>query len=140
MKTTKAVLSVFVLLAITALSYATPPDQPFMQAARTELQKAKASLQRASANKGGHRVNAMGYINSAIAEVNLGIQYDRRHHHAVRAANPDQPFMEAALDHLRAAKNNLESETTDKGGHRKKAIGYINKAIDEVKKGIEAAS
>jgi hypothetical protein len=140
MKTTKAVLIVIVLLAIAALSYATTPDQPFMQAARTELQKAKASLRRASADKGGHRVNAIGHVNSAIAEVNLGIQYDRRHNHAIKTANTDQPFMEAALDHLRAARSNLESATTDKGGHRKKAIGYINMAIDEVKKGIDAAS
>jgi hypothetical protein len=128
------------LFIVAAFSYATPPDQPYMQAARAELQQARASLQRAMANKGGHRVNAIGYINSAISEVNRGIQYDRRHNHALKAGTADQPFMEAALDHLRGAKSKLESATTDKGGHRKKAIGYINRAIDEVKKGIEAGS
>ena len=45
--------------------------------------------------------------------------------------------MQAALDYLRNAKTNLEAATSDKGGHRKKAIDYVKRATDEVKKGIE---
>ena len=140
MKSTKAVLSAFVLLAVCVLSYASPPDQPYMQAARADLQKAKAALQRAAANKGGHRTAAIGYINSAINQVNLGIRFDRRHNHALKNSAPDQPNMETALEALRSARRNLESATADKGGHRNRAIGYVNRAIDEVKKGIDAAS
>ena len=139
MKTTRIVLSVFVLFVVCALGYATPPDQPYMHAARTDLQRAKAALQRANANKGGHRMNAIGYINSAITQVNAGIKFDRRHNHALRTT-ADQPNMEAALDHLRNARKNLESAMADKGGHRNRAIDYINRAIDEVKKGIDAGS
>jgi hypothetical protein len=88
---------------------------------------------------------ALGYINSAIAEIKLGIQFDRRTNHAsaevsVAPTSPDQPHMQAALDHLRNAKQNLDSATPDKGGHRKKAIEYVNAAIDEVKKGIDFAN
>ena len=44
--------------------------------------------------------------------------------------------MTAALDNLTSAKHNLESATSDKGGHRDKAIKYVNWAIDEINKGI----
>jgi hypothetical protein len=69
--------------------------------------------------------------------------YDRRHNHALPAAfnlsaSPDQPNMQAALEHLRQAKDNLERATSDKGGYRKKAIDEVEDAISETKKGIDA--
>jgi hypothetical protein len=135
----KRILGILVLLAsLAAISYA---DQPRMQAARTNLQQARAQLQAALRNKGGHRAQAIEYINAAISEINEGIRFDRRHNHALRAmlaTSLDQPHMQRALDLLRDAKSNLEAATTDKGGHRVKAIGYVNNAIDEVKKGIDA--
>ncbi len=51
------------------------------------------------------------------------------------AAEP-QPHMRAALVSLRTAKGQLEKATHDKGGHRVRAIGLIDKAIAEVEKGI----
>ena len=119
-------------------------DQPYMRAARTDLQQAKAQLQAALANKGGHRVKAIEHVNRAIVFVNNGIAYDRRRHHPqsmlseVFSTAPDQPRMQAALDHLRQAKTNLERATSDKGGWRRKAIDEVNDAIDETKKGIDA--
>jgi len=140
MLNSKRILGILVLLAsLAAISFA---DQPRMQAARVSLQQARAQLQSALRNKGGHRAAAIGYINSAISEINEGIRFDRRHnHHALFALlinSPDQPHMQRALDLLRDAKANLEAATSDKGGHRVKAIGYVNNAIDEVKKGIDA--
>ena len=144
MSTRRILLGVSVL--IFAFATVTLADQPKMTAARTDLQQARAQLQAALANKGGHRVKAIGFVNAAISEVNQGIAFDRRHNH-VRAmlgesflltSSTDQPHMQRALDYLRQAKDNLEAATTDKGGHRKKAIGYVNDAIDEVKKGIDA--
>ena len=50
---------------------------------------------------------------------------------------PDaQPEMRTALDHLREAKRALESASHDKGGHRAKAISYINQAIAQVEEGV----
>lgn len=121
---------------ITIANAATPPDQPFMEAARTDLQKAKAELQLATRDKGGHRGKAVTLVNQAIGEVNAGIGYARRHNHA---AAPDQPHMQAALDSLQNARNNLDKANPDKGGHRAKAIDLVKAAIDEVKAGIEAA-
>ena len=122
------------------------PDQPFMHAARTDLQTAKKQLQMATPDKGGHRVNALTLVNQAIAQVNQGIAYDRRHNHAnslkvetLFTATPDQPHMTAALAALESAKNNLEHATSDKGGHRANALGLVKDAISEVKKGIDAA-
>jgi hypothetical protein len=141
----RTILAAVMLLSIVAIAGAVP-DQPNMQAARANLLNAKSELQRASADKGGHRVNAIGLVNSAIAEVNAGIAYDRRNNHPTSvtpetlfAAGPDQPHMQNALAALENAKTNLNNATTDKGGHRNKALDFVKSAINEVKKGIEAA-
>jgi len=47
--------------------------QPHMEAALAALQNAKTELQLADRNKGGHRVKALEYVNSAIAETQAGI-------------------------------------------------------------------
>ncbi len=51
-------------------------------------------------------------------------------------ATADQPHMQAALEHLRMAKGELEHADRDKGGHREAAIRFTNNAISEVEKGI----
>jgi hypothetical protein len=50
-------------------------SQPHMVNARNDLNSALSELNQASSNKGGHRENAIKYVNDAINEVNLGIQY-----------------------------------------------------------------
>jgi len=49
-----------------------------------------------------------------------------------------QPRMEAALEDLREARTELESAAPNKGGHRERAIELIDRAIEQVKQGIEA--
>ena len=56
------------------------------------------------------------------------------------ATGSGQPHMTAALDELRAARQELEAATADKGGHRERAIGLIDQAIGEVKDGIAYAA
>jgi len=51
----------------------------------------------------------------------------------------DQPHMQLALDHLRAAKLELEKAEADKGGHRVAAIKATNDAIHHTEEGIEFA-
>jgi len=51
-------------------------------------------------------------------------------------ASADQPRMQAALEHLRMAKVELEKADHDKGGHRDRAIRLTNDAIAEVERGI----
>jgi hypothetical protein len=50
-----------------------------------------------------------------------------------------QPEMQAALDSLISARDSLTRAKANKGGHRVKAIGLVNDAIAEVKRGIEVA-
>jgi hypothetical protein len=140
----KTILAVVMLLGIVVIAGAVP-DQPNMQAARANLMTARNELQRATADKNGHRANAIRLVGSAIVEVNAGIAFDRRHNHAssltpetLFAGAPDQPHMQAALNALENAKNNLNNATLDHGGHRAKALGYVNDAISEVRKGIDA--
>lgn len=147
MSSKRNALSVLAVLLLTAVfGYASALDQPYMQRARTNLQGAKSELLAAEHNKGGHRTKALEYVNAAIAEVNQGIRFDRRHNHAqatdvfVGPALPDQPHMRAALSNLESARRNLEQATADKGGHRAKAIDLVNKAINEVNKGIAAGA
>ena len=135
----KSLFVVLFLLGIITVAGAVP-DQPNMQAARASLQTAKTELQKATPDKGGHRVNALKLINAAIGEVNAGIAFDRRHNHVdLFAVSPDQPHMQNALNALENAKDSLNKATADKGGHRAKALDLVRDAIDEVKKGIEAA-
>ena len=50
-----------------------------------------------------------------------------------------QPHMQSALDALQTARSELNAATTNKGGHRVKALGYVDQAITEVRAGIEFA-
>jgi|SRR5215510_742875 len=141
---TKSLFLVLFLLGVTGLAGAVP-DQPNMEAARGSLQTAKAELQKALPDKGGHRVNALKLVNAAIAEVNQGIAFARKHNHAsaltlesLFGGTPDQPHMQNALTALESARDSLDKAEPDKGGHRAKAIGYVKDAIDQVKQGIEA--
>jgi hypothetical protein len=54
-------------------------DQPHMQAALDALRSAQRELHDADADKGGHRVRAERLVHDAIAEVEKGINFDRRH-------------------------------------------------------------
>jgi len=49
----------------------------------------------------------------------------------------DEPHMRAALEHLRQARHQLEKAVPNKGGHREKAIELIDRAMEQVKAGIE---
>ncbi len=149
MNHTKSILlSLAVIVGSVALVQAVSPapDQPRMQQARANLETAKSELQVAEHNKGGHRAKATEYVNAAIAEVDRGIEFDRRHNHAQAAAalfagpatTPDQPHMMAALNELNNAKRNLLAATPDKGGHRAKALGFVKSALHEVADGIAA--
>jgi hypothetical protein len=52
-------------------------------------------------------------------------------------ATADQPHMLVALDHLRAARGELQQATHDKGGFREKALKSVDQAIAQVQRGIE---
>ena len=51
----------------------------------------------------------------------------------------EQPRMQSALEHLKAARSALESAAHDHGGHRAKAMKLTEQAIHEVDEGIEFA-
>jgi hypothetical protein len=54
-------------------------------------------------------------------------------------ATADQPHMEAALQELRTARGELDRAVADKGGHRVLAIGYVDRAIEETRAGMNYA-
>ena len=59
---------------------------------------------------------------------------------AISAFNPtaraDQPHMRRALEHLRAARAELENAEHNKGGWRIRAIENTNRAIAETERGM----
>jgi hypothetical protein len=140
-KITSFVLLSAVILSISVLTLSTSADQPFMRAARNDCNTALGFFRHATADKGGHRANAMNMTSRAIAEINLGIAYDRRHDSDFDDSDfspvPDQPNMIKAKDALKAARENLEKATEDKGGHRAAALRLVNDAIDEAQRGID---
>jgi hypothetical protein len=72
-------LALLVILATGFVAGRASADQPHMQAALDHLRLAKVELEKALPDKGGHRAKAIGLTNDAIAEVERGIAYDRRH-------------------------------------------------------------
>lgn len=56
------------------------------------------------------------------------------------ASMEEQPHMRAALEHLRAAKAELEKAEADKGGHRVAAVKATDEAIHHTEEGIKFAN
>ena len=56
---------------------------------------------------------------------------------AFNTARADQPHMRRALEHLRAARAELQSAEHDKGGWRVRAIENTDRAIHETENGME---
>jgi hypothetical protein len=51
-------------------------------------------------------------------------------------AGANQPNMQAALGSLQAARSELIQARPNKGGHRERAINFVNAAISETQAGI----
>ena len=51
-----------------------------------------------------------------------------------------QPHMRAAIEHLRAARAELEVASHDKGGYKRAALKAIDQAIEHVREGIKYAN
>ena len=79
------------------------------------------------------RISRRSVLNTIMPAALVGFAFPLR----AKAAVADQPHMQAALDALRLAKRELEQATTDKGGHRARAMGLVNQAIVQVEKGVE---
>ena len=80
--TARRIFSALALVALLATGFIAgraSADQPRMHAALERLRSAKAELEAATEGKGGHRRMAIAFTNDAIAEVERGINYDRRH-------------------------------------------------------------
>ncbi len=142
-------MTTLVVIAISAASVSATlsTDQPFMQAALSDLREAMTHLRNATANKGGHRQRAMDFTNGAINTVNKGIEYDRNNISPHRrnstgfelatASSADQPNMEKARTALQNAMANLRKASDDKGGYKKQAIAMTTNAINSVNSGIQ---
>ena len=48
----------------------------------------------------------------------------------------DQPHMQRALELLRQARAEIQTASRTKGGYRTTAVEHINRAIDQVEKGM----
>jgi len=55
------------------------------------------------------------------------------------ATGGGQPHMQAAMDNLRTARDELNAAESNKGGHRERAITLINDAMNQVQRGIDFA-
>ena len=57
----------------------------------------------------------------------------------LKSVQADQPHMEAALEHLRAARAELRMAEHNKGGWRVRAIANVDRAIGDTEAGIAHA-
>jgi hypothetical protein len=53
----------------------------------------------------------------------------------LHAQDRREPHMTAAMEHLQAAKAELERASHNKGGHRERALGLVDQAIRQVQEG-----
>ena len=80
----RSVLNAITPVAVALVGFALPArasaqeKQPRMQAALEALRQARRELDQASPDKGGHRAKAIELVTQAIAEVEKGMQFDRR--------------------------------------------------------------
>jgi len=74
-RTLFALLVLLTLVAGFVAGCASGSGQPHMTAALDHLRSAKTELNAAMADKGGHRVRALEIVDSAIAEVQAGMDY-----------------------------------------------------------------
>jgi len=79
--TRKIVTALFLTLVVATgfVAGRATADQPHMHAALEHLRQARASLDKATPDKGGHREAAIKLVNDAIAQVEAGMAFDRRH-------------------------------------------------------------
>jgi hypothetical protein len=152
----------FSLLVACASSPPPPPmpiaadnGQPKMQAALEALEQARMEAEAAKPNKGGHREQAIGFIQQAIGAVNAGMQYAAAHPTEVGGAEgpaaPEpvdtavpgaerQPHMWRAVVALREARRQLREAKHDKGGYRVEAMNLTQQAIGQLREGIAFAN
>lgn len=57
----------------------------------------------------------------------------------IQSASADQPNMQRALEALRTARAFLQQAEPNKGGHRERAIDFVDRAIGETEAGIQFA-
>ncbi len=81
MKLQRVVIALLVITAIASgfVAGRASADQPRMVAALDHLRLARVELEKADNDKGGHRAAALKLTADAIAEVERGIRFDRRH-------------------------------------------------------------
>jgi hypothetical protein len=65
--------------AVLAGATAARADQPHMESALEFLKSARNELDAAAPDKGGHRANALRLVKQAMAEVERGVGFARRH-------------------------------------------------------------
>lgn len=141
-----------IFLTLSMMTLPARADQPFMRAAKDNLDDAMKYLKKATADKGGYREKAMSLVSQAISSVNNGIAYDqktpndrKRRNDAgfesslleANSNNYDQPNMVKAREYLQSSLSNLNRASADKGGYREQAMRQVRDAINAVNDGIE---
>ncbi len=81
------------------------------------------------------KINAWKVSTLALACMLAGVVASGR----IQTASADQPNMTDARAKLQDARSALQAAVDDKGGHRVKALGFLDQAITEVNAGIEYA-
>ena len=81
MKRPSSLVSILFVIALFAGIFAgrAHAAQSHMLNARNHLRAARHQLEVAVADKGGHRERAIGIVDSALGEVNAGMEYSREH-------------------------------------------------------------
>uniref|UniRef100_B8HP57 Uncharacterized protein n=1 Tax=Cyanothece sp. (strain PCC 7425 / ATCC 29141) TaxID=395961 RepID=B8HP57_CYAP4 len=106
-----------------------PSDLTKLTRALEALRQARNSLNAALSDRGGYRQQALNYSLQAIQATQSSIDYAQNWY--------QDPDMVRALNFLRQAEKSLRTAQPNKGGHRAKAIDFVQRAIQETQWGME---
>jgi hypothetical protein len=103
----------------------------------SQLLSAKSSLEKAGDKWGGHRVQAIAFIDQALKE--LGHTQPSNRHEMDSGPKDEPAALQAGINALQAAKADFSKAGDQWGGKKAKAVSLVDQALKELQLGIDYA-
>jgi len=143
----------FVLvLTLSAVSMVSAQNHPKIRSAIAALKDARMEMRNAKDEFCGHKADALKATDYAIAQLQDALKYagaglmqnDLNKADYVKVSLSSEPYqrfprIRAALDSLKAARDEMQNASNDYHGHKQKALDATNDAISQLQQAIECA-
>ncbi|HZS43768.1 MAG TPA: hypothetical protein VFC63_01585 [Blastocatellia bacterium] len=141
------------VLCLSAVSMLSAQERhPKIRAAINALKDARMEMRNAKDEFCGHKADAIKATDYAITQLQEALRYDRagliqndlNKASYVKVSLSSEPYqrfprIRAALDSLKAARDEMQNAAHDFGGHKQKALEATNDAITQLQLAIDCA-